>query len=117
MKKRRAGPMRFDRRHADAPRHPQQRVVVGEQAREHVRRRGQHHRVEAAPAGIALQHQFGADVLTEPGRLHQGLGQRRGALQPQVQALARDGVDAVRRIPSSATRGPQNLSASCSDRG
>ena len=77
---------------------PQGCDVVGEQSIQSVGHGRHAQRVETAPALIFAQYVGGAGIATSPEGQSHHLGQRRRVLEAEIQALAGDRMDRVRRI-------------------
>ena len=83
---------------ADIARQAQQRIVVAEQPVERVGRR-QHQQIVRPPSPLVAPQQVGrAEILAALRRLDQQFGQRHRIAEAEIEALAGDRMDGVRRI-------------------
>ena len=87
-----------DDREADIAGQAQRRDRVREQAVEAVGDGGEQQRVGAAPALVAFQQRLVADIEPEAAAIDDQLGQRRDVADADIEALAGDRMDHMRRL-------------------
>ena len=75
-----------------------ERDVVRHQPVDPVGCGGERDAVEPPPALVALEHVAAAEIEAEPRRVEHRLGQSRDILQAEIESLARDRMDRMRRI-------------------
>src|SRR6185437_2054588 len=84
--------------HAEIANRADGRDIVGEQARQRVGRGGKRKGIEAPPALIALQYIELPEIESQPRGIENDLRQRGRILEPEIQPLTRDRMDAMRRV-------------------
>ncbi len=89
---------RIDQPHAKATAEREDGVCVGKQAVDAIHAKRERGGVKPPPALVAFQNVDRADVFATALRLDHHLGECAHIAQAEVQPLARDGVDAMRRI-------------------
>src|SRR6185436_1263613 len=91
-------PDRIDHADPDIAQQAQGRNVVGEEPVQPVHGERHDERIKASPALIPLQRREAADIKSEPCGIEDNLAQRRRILEPEIETLARKGMDAMRGV-------------------
>ena len=76
----------------------ERRDVVREKPVHRVHGEAHHGGIETPPALVAFQHVDGADIETQPRRVEHDFCQRRRILEPEIETLPCNRMNAMRRI-------------------
>src|SRR5690349_25032244 len=91
-------PDRIDEADPDVANYAQGRTVVREEPVQSIHRERHDKRIETPPAFIFFQRVEVADVEAEAGRVENDLAERRRVLEAEIEPLAGDGMNTVRRV-------------------
>src|SRR5215469_10084949 len=89
---------RIDNAKAQIANEPHWREIVGKEPVQRVRCGGKDKRIETPPLFVAAEHVRRAEIQSETRRIEHHLRKGRHILESEVQSLAGNGMDAVRRI-------------------
>ncbi len=96
---------RIDDGEPHVPGEPQGAEIIRKQMGEGIGADGKRDRIEAPPGLVALEHIFRPEIKTEPAGLGQHFDQGRDVPEAQIEALTRDGMDAMGRIANEGQAG------------